>query len=379
MNVEQRNDLAKGLLFVLGIPVLLVVVGAVIAVISVWMNFPPGGNLVINEVGEPLAIGESWEQEDLFTVTVDSVGVVGWDSPLLTAEQRETQALQDYQAQGWELYDICFTVSNHRYLGYTDWYRQSKPLVKGLQFWLEVRAYDAQGETLSVVALDKYQRYPEPALQMESTSEDNHCLLAIAPQAAKLDVELMTVREAWDEDRTTDSARPIYQKVYTYDAAEALYDYAAIEELRREGQTVDLNQLAEQMQYAQELPVYAVQYDAAGQCLRIDYQIALQQSGDFYSIDMTKAMQDATVLFAVLADCECVALSWVQPEYGYDCELRIKRSEMLSAIAQQGKPVIDVSDEAADQPYLMSVIEDMIWEPDIMREIYFDHIAELDE
>ncbi len=378
MKHEQRRDLGKGLLFILAIPAVLIAGVLIYVCLRI-----PAGNVVVNEVGMPLAVGDTWQQEGLFALTLDEVSAVDWNTPLLTEEQRTTEAIRASRDQGYQLYDLRFTITNLDYPGYTDIYQPNKPFVEGLQFWLMATAYDEGGEALPLVMLNEQRRYPDTPLLAKQTVEANHCLVAAAPGMQRLDIEWTTNREARSE--ATKGPRPIYQKMFTYVAVKenpeqkALYDYAAIEEMRKTSEAVDLNDLAQLTQYAKELPVYEVQYDTYAQYCRISYRTALQQSGEVYILDLTKAMQDAVVLFAVLKDCQSIALNWVQPEYSYECELRIERGEMLSEIEKQGKAVIDVSDEAADRRYLEAVIRDMYWEPEIMREIHYDHMAGLDD
>ena len=103
-------------------------------IMSVYLYPIPGGTFIENEVGEPLAVGETWTQGELFELTLTEVAAVPWTEEGLRQGDLSEAELAQYQAEGYRPYALSFTAVNHQFQGYTDYYQSGKPFVEGLTF-----------------------------------------------------------------------------------------------------------------------------------------------------------------------------------------------------------------------------------------------------
>ena len=90
----------------------------ILLVLVYFLFITPKEAVIVNEVGEPLTVGECWEQDELFSLTVTDVSKIDWDSAGLDKYLAEKNAKDVYQAQreaGYGIYDIGFTCTNHSY------------------------------------------------------------------------------------------------------------------------------------------------------------------------------------------------------------------------------------------------------------------------
>lgn len=211
MNREQGKDLLKGLAFILGLPLLFIM-----GVILYMVYGIPGGTFIENEVGAPLAVGETWTQGELFELTLTEVAAVPWTEEGLRQGDLSEAELAQYQAEGYRPYALSFTAVNHRFQGYTDYYQSGKPFVEGLTFWMrEIVGADAQGETADILLVDEYQWFPEhgPKLKPDQRLAAK-CYVLAAPTAVRLTVEFAANREARPEEDKKRGPRPLYIKQY---------------------------------------------------------------------------------------------------------------------------------------------------------------------
>ena len=209
LNGQQRGDFIKGVSFILGVP-LVFIVGCLIY----WLVSVPAGNRVVNEETEPLAVGETWSQGELFSLTLKRVEEIKH----LPAQESEAGELSDEEfaalrEQGFKGYDLCFAVKNIGYEWYTDIYRSNYPFVEGLSFWLNISAdnEDADGKVIEVNA---YQTYPAIPLGIKQKVGDNHCLILVSPEVEVINVTFATNREAVDSETHQRAPRPIYQQTF---------------------------------------------------------------------------------------------------------------------------------------------------------------------
>lgn len=131
-------------------------------IMSVYLYPIPGGTFIENEVGEPLAVGETWTQGELFELTLTEVAAVPWTEEGLRQGDLSEAELAQYQAEGYRPYALSFTAVNHQFQGYTDYYQSGKPFVEGLTFWMrEIVGLCPRGRPRHPAWVDEYQWFPE--------------------------------------------------------------------------------------------------------------------------------------------------------------------------------------------------------------------------
>lgn len=190
MNREQGKDLLKGLAFILGLPLLFIMGVILYIIMSVYLYPIPGGTFIENEVGEPLAVGETWTQGELFELTLTEVAAVPWTEEGLRQGDLSEAELAQYQS--------------------------GKPFVEGLTFWMrEIMGADAQGETADILMVDEYQWFPELGSKLKPDQRlAAKCYVLAAPTAVRLTVEFAANREARPEEDKKRGPRPLYIKQY---------------------------------------------------------------------------------------------------------------------------------------------------------------------
>lgn len=136
-----------------------------------------------------------------------------------------------------------------------------------------------------------------------------------------------------------------------------------------------VKELVSQFQYAKELTIEQIKYSTENERrLMINYQLNLTK-GEDYTVDHTKRMADAVILFALLDDLNEVEYNLVQENYSYG-GVPITREE-----AEQ---VFDEDIEALGKTKEIFLSEmsqkilDLKWNPDVMSLITYDHVMGLD-
>ncbi len=226
MNKEQRKDFGIGLLCVLS-PFLLVAVGFFLFGIGYWLLAAANGMntpaeiRIVNEVGESLLVGETWQEQGLFTLTVDSIQEISWDDDLLAAYPAEERAdFQTYREQQYKVVDINFSFVN---IGYEGYGRRPPPArdieVKGLPVDIMAWGYAAQGERADVEQAGRNKRFPPKTghlryLPVGKESGENHYVVFVEPVTTDLEIQFMIHQEERAEETVVDDADPYYQKYY---------------------------------------------------------------------------------------------------------------------------------------------------------------------
>lgn len=211
MNREQGKDLLKGLAFILGLPLLFIV-----GVILYMVYSIPGGTFIENEVGEPLAVGQTWTQGEWFELTLTEVAPVSWTEADLRQGDLSEAELAQYLAEGYRPYALSFNAVNHQFQGYTDYYQSGKPFVEGLTFWLtEITGVDDQGKAAAIQQVVEYQWFPERSSKLKPDQRlEAKCYVLAAPTAVRLTVVFAANREARPEADKKRGPRPLYMKKY---------------------------------------------------------------------------------------------------------------------------------------------------------------------
>ncbi len=194
--------------------IIIFILPMILLVLAYFLLITPKEAVIVNEVGEPLTVGECWEQDELFSLTVTDISKIDWDSAGLDKYLAEKNAKDVYQAQreaGYHIYDIGFTCTNHNYTGYTDRFERGKPYKEGLSFGIGI-----EGEVNLQKEIQRITRWPLPIAPIKpgQTAEDNHIIVLVSPQIEELTVSF-TVRQEDKTEKLADTAPDhVYQKLY---------------------------------------------------------------------------------------------------------------------------------------------------------------------
>ena len=71
----------------------------ILLVLAYFLFITPKEAVIVNEVGEPLTVGECWEQDELFSLTVTDISKIDWNSAGLDKYLAEKNAKDVYQTQ----------------------------------------------------------------------------------------------------------------------------------------------------------------------------------------------------------------------------------------------------------------------------------------
>lgn len=139
--------LLKVLLIFIGILLgLITLLGIALLLFGKWYNatyaLPYPDLEVINDMGEPLAIGEQWVEEDLFTFAVTGVTEISWSGeyPDFGVDT------QNAEENNYRIFDFSLEFANINYPGSSrhivGWMENREEYCEGLHFSVDVSAYD---------------------------------------------------------------------------------------------------------------------------------------------------------------------------------------------------------------------------------------------
>ena len=214
MNFKQGKDLRIGLAWIIGTP-LLICLGIIIYAYAT----NPTGSMVVNEVGEPLNVGDQWQQADLYSVTLHEVKEIDGnitDQGALEVEQIR-QSIDMHTANGDRVYDLRFSVKNDNYQGYRDIYQENTPFKKGMHLRIQVYACDRNEIMFSTETI--YESHaPDQPIYVRETLENAHYLVAVRSEAEKIIIHFTLDKEATPEETLEEKTTPqlIYRKDYEY-------------------------------------------------------------------------------------------------------------------------------------------------------------------
>ena len=168
--------------------VLLLAAGCMVFFRGDFVLNSPAHHEAVNEVGEPLAICEEWQESNLFTLKVSSVTERAWNEPEFALESYEKFRLQNYR-----IYDICFEYGNLNYSGY----EQNGKRQMGLFFDVFGVGYNALNEKIMPIPLDAHTTglfrsddFGELGSGMKV--EDNHYIVFAKPEVSAIAIHFTT-------------------------------------------------------------------------------------------------------------------------------------------------------------------------------------------
>lgn len=185
---------------------------------------------------------------------------------------------------------------------------------------------------------------------------------------------MLTMTTACSQTKVEELSQEVNEQL----AVKRLYDYAEIYKYHEmDPDKMDYLQLCSLLQ-PKDLEIYNVEYQKDHGILQINYELNLSEDNRQYIVNYTKHAQDSIVLLATLDYLNGVEFNYIQDnEYGYcfggSPMLRSEVDEIFGeSTLEYGK-----SEDIFTQQ-LPNKVEAIIYEPEIMSEIQFEHIAGLD-
>ena len=168
--------------------VLLLAAGCMVFFRGDFVLNSPAHHEVVNEVGEPLTIGEEWQESNLFTLKVSSVTERAWNEPEFALKSYEKFRLKNYR-----IYDICFEYGNLNYSGY----EQNGKRQMGLFFDVFGVGYNALNEKIMPIPLDAhttrlFRSDDCGELGSGMKVEDNHYIVFAKPEVSAIEIHFTT-------------------------------------------------------------------------------------------------------------------------------------------------------------------------------------------
>jgi hypothetical protein len=155
-----------------------------------------------------------------------------------------------------------------------------------------------------------------------------------------------------------------------------LYDYELIYTYRNTAyDTESFTKLAGLLQSRDILTVESTSYDDDG-ILQINYQLKLTETEPNYKISFTKQMQDAIVLFAAFDYIKGVEFNFKQAGYTFG-GVPILRADAEILLGEQIAPFGSEKTDFVEE--FPSKVQAVVWEPDVMDTVNYDHAMGLDE
>lgn len=166
----------------------------------------------------------------------------------------------------------------------------------------------------------------------------------------------------------TPTEKPPQELFYDY---ESIYTYHNIAYDREKFQA-----LAELLQSKDILTVEGTNYMEDSGILQINYQLNLTKEEPDYTVDFTKQMQDAVVLFAAFDYIKGVEFNFKQANYGFG-GVPIMRADAETIF---GEPIAPFGNTKADfTEKFPSKVQSIVWQRNVMDTVNYYHAMGLDE
>lgn len=186
MKPEHRKDLLFGIKFMLSLFVV-----PIILFIIFWAINMPGGITILNDTETILHVGDSWEEEQLFSISLEKPVQIPWDSEEFyqyVNNPEQQMECELYKENDYAVYLIPFKCDNWNYVGYYDLYAfGKKPYIKGLQCTFFARAQSNADDVLLVTR----GKFPTNPVQISKSLEDEYITVVAKPdQIVKLGITI---------------------------------------------------------------------------------------------------------------------------------------------------------------------------------------------
>jgi len=194
------------------IVMLLLLTIAITSVTVYLLLIIPSEAVIVNEIGDPLLVGDCWKQDDLFSLTVTGISEIDWDNVALDKYLATKDAKHVYQTEretGYRIYDICFSSTNMNYAGYTDRFEQGKPYKEGLWFGISI-----DGELNSEKKVKKITDSLIVPIKLGQTVDDKHIIVLAEPKIEEITLVFIVRQEDKIEKLADTAPDHIYRKMY---------------------------------------------------------------------------------------------------------------------------------------------------------------------
>ena len=211
MKKEHRKDLLFGIKFLL-----FLFVAPIILFIIFWAINMPSGITILNDTGATLHAGDIWEEEQLFSISLEKPVQISWDSEAFyqyVNNPEHQMECEMYKENGYAVYLIPFKCCNWNYTGYYDLYTfGKKTYIKGLQCTFFARAKSSADDVL-LVTRGKFPAVPVP---ISKALEDEYIAMVAKPdQIVKLGITVE--KEAKNHILAPEKiSRKVYRQYYQF-------------------------------------------------------------------------------------------------------------------------------------------------------------------
>ena len=155
------------------------------------------------------------------------------------------------------------------------------------------------------------------------------------------------------------------------------YDYELIYTYRNMAYDAEsFAKLAGLLQSKDILTVKAVNYGEDNGILQISYQLKLTAAEPDYTVDFTRQMQDAIVLFAVFDYIEGVVFNFEQADYGFG-GVPIMRADAETLFGEQIRPFGLTKEDFVET--FPPKVQTVVWERNVMDTVNYYHAMGLDQ
>lgn len=155
-----------------------------------------------------------------------------------------------------------------------------------------------------------------------------------------------------------------------------LYDYEAVYAWRNLAYEPEKSRaLAELLQSRDILTVKETNYSEDRRVLQINFQLNLTEENPNYTVNFTRQMQDAVVLFALFEYLQGVEFNFVQADYGFG-GIPIMRADAETVF---GEPIVPFGSTKADfTKKFPAKVQAVVWEKAVMDTVNYYHAMGLD-
>ncbi len=179
-----------------------------------WRINIPAGITYLNDRGATLHAGDTWEEGELFRISLEKPVQIPWDSEAFYQYVYDPERQFELEKEnGYAVYLIPFKCDNLNYPGYYDVYvLGKKPYIKGLQC-----TFPNWGSAdISFVTKDKFGKFPAVPVPISESVEDEYIVMIAKPNQT-VDLRIRVEKEAKKRILAPEKfSRKVYEKFYQF-------------------------------------------------------------------------------------------------------------------------------------------------------------------
>lgn len=207
----MKSEHGKDSLFAIKFFVFLLVAPIILFIIF-WVINMPSGMTILNDTGATLHAGDTWDEEQLFSISLEKPVQIPWDSEVSYQYVNSPEQQILYKENGYAVYLIPFKCDNWNYTGYYDLYALGKKsYIKGLQCTFFARAKST--DDVLLVTRDKFPAVPVP---ISKSLEDEYISMVAKPDQI-VELGITIEKEAKKHILAPEKfSRKVYRKYYQF-------------------------------------------------------------------------------------------------------------------------------------------------------------------